>query len=141
MQVSLATDLKLLVASVAIYSPLIVIPKVNDRLLQTVGDLLLGPRPPLPLLIALKDFAKSSRASGALSGEIASVLYFSSILLARSRHQRSISDLSETAVREGISWVLAQGWLDPALQKVLEAAKKKEFDPPPAGKGKPKSPG
>src|SRR5690242_12237230 len=64
---------------------------------QTFGDLLFAPNPPIDLLIQLKAFAKPfvTSARGALPREIAAVLYYGSIILARTRGGRRISELDD----------------------------------------------
>ena len=85
------------------------------ELTGTLGDLLLRDRTPsLDLLRALKDFAKrevtSSRAS--VPPDIALLLYYGSIIVARLRRGERISRLSDDDLRRGLNWAARQLWLD-----------------------------
>jgi hypothetical protein len=118
-----------------------------DRLMQaepaplhSMRDLLLAKAPPLELLVMVKDFAKTSRSRGALPAEVASVVYFAAILVARLRHHRSITNLPETSVRKGVQWVLARKWLDGELRKLLEDGERLEFAAHRGGKRRSGSP-
>jgi hypothetical protein len=82
--------------------------------IRTFSELLRHPAPPIKLLIFVKDFAKATRQdpAAALPKEIAAVLYFAAIVLARRLCARRITHLSEDEVRAGVEWVLAQPWVD-----------------------------
>jgi len=90
--------------------------------IRTFSDLLHHPSPPIELLTYVKDFARAARNDPAspLPKEIAGVLYFAAIAVARDRHGRSITRLGEDAVREGVEWVLAQAWVDEQTRSVLK---------------------
>lgn len=89
--------------------------------IETFGDLLLHPSPPLPLLEAAKHFAKAARArpEGPLPVPIAAVLYHAVILVARLRHQDRITSMPEAQIRDSIRWCLEQPWLDDALRRIF----------------------
>lgn len=81
---------------------------------HTFGELLLGePTPPLEALELIKQFAKVARArrDSLLPPEVATVLYFASILIARHRHGVRITSLPEAAIAEGGRWIVAQPWV------------------------------
>src|SRR5205823_4989142 len=82
--------------------------------LNSFGDLLSHPRPPLELLELTKEFAKTSdtRASSPLPPEVATVLYYAAIVAARLRHGAGITGLGARDLRDGIAWALRQPWLD-----------------------------
>jgi len=92
--------------------------RVNMR---TFGDLLHHPAPPIELLRSVKDFAKANRnhPGSALPNEIASLLYFTSIAVARERCSRRITSLSEKELQAGIAWALAQDWVDSRTKSLL----------------------
>jgi hypothetical protein len=96
-------------------------------LLKSLGDLLHHPNPPIELLKLTKDFAKACRLSpeSSLPGEVATVLYFACILVARTRCRQKISALSDEQLQEGIAWVLESPWLDKATRKLFEAGKRR----------------
>ena len=89
--------------------------------LQTFGQLLNAPSPPVALLVAAKDFAKAVRMDphAALPKEIAAVLYFAAIVVARRRCGTMISRLSPEELRAGVEWVIAQPWVDPATRDLF----------------------
>ena len=94
----------------------------HGLLLRSFGDLLHHPNPPLELLKLTKDFAKACRLSrgGPLPREIATVLYFASIVAALVRCQRRITRLSDADTRHGVEQCLAQSWLDAATRQLLD---------------------
>lgn len=92
--------------------------------IRTFGDLLHHPAPPVELLVLAKDFAKASRADphAPLPKEIAAVLYFAAIVVARRRCGARISQLSPEELRAGVDWVLAQPWVDAATRGLFGSA-------------------
>jgi hypothetical protein len=92
--------------------------------IRTFGDLLHHPAPPVELLVLAKDFAKASLADphAALPKEVAAVLYFAAIVVARRRCGARISQLSPEELRAGAEWVMAQPWVDPATRRLFESA-------------------
>jgi hypothetical protein len=96
-------------------------PAVADRV-GSFGELLRQPHPPVELLVLTKDFAKASRedAAGALPKDVATVLYFAAIVVARRRCGGRITRLSDGEVRAGVEWVLAQPWVDGAARALFE---------------------
>lgn len=91
-------------------------------LLKSFGDLLHHPNPPVELLKLTKDFAKACRLSrgGPLPREIATVLYFTSIVAALVRCRRRITRLDDADTRRGVEQCLAQPWLDAPTRRLLE---------------------
>src|SRR3954465_4769755 len=86
------------------------LPKMTDQLasaseppIETFGDLLSHPRPPIALLERVKDFAKSSRFAqdGPLHPEVATLLYFAAIAVALVRCGARISELDSRALGQG----------------------------------------
>jgi hypothetical protein len=106
-------------------------------LLMSFGDLLEHPQPPLKLLKMMKDFAKASRISpvGAMPREIATVIYFASILVAMAKRSRRITTLDDKALRDAIRWALAQPWLDGISRKVFLDGRRFLANPAPSGGG------
>jgi len=91
---------------------------------ETFGQLLTAPKPPVPLLVLLKDFAKAiiSGHNDTLPDKLASVLYFTAISVAFARCDQQISQLNPPALRHGITWCLDQPWVaDPCRQLFAEA--------------------
>ena len=89
--------------------------------IQTFGQLFHHPKPPIELLKAVKEFAKAHRdhPASTLPGEIATVLYYSSILVARLRCGVGISALSDEELRTGLEWALGQSWVDERMKSLF----------------------
>jgi hypothetical protein len=89
----------------------------------TFGQLLHHARPPLPLVERAKRFAKACRnhPDGPLPVEVATVLYFACIVVARLRCDGGprISALDDPALVEGLCWALAQPWLDQRTRELF----------------------
>ena len=92
--------------------------------IRTFDQLFHHPDPPIELLKSVKEFAKANRnhPASALPGEIATVLYYASILVARLRCGVGISALSDDELRTGLEWALAQPWVDERLKSLLRNA-------------------
>ncbi len=90
--------------------------------IETFGDLFLHSSPPLELLQLVKRFAKSCRSGreSPLPDEIATILYFVTIVVARLRRGASISGLDDQSLRAGLEWTLAQPWLDEDTRGLLQ---------------------
>jgi hypothetical protein len=88
---------------------------------RTFEDLFHHPAPPIELLRSVKDFAKANRnhPARALPNEIATLLYFASIAVARTRCGRRITSLGEKEILAGIAWALAQDWVDSRTKSLL----------------------
>jgi hypothetical protein len=96
--------------------------RVDPQPLSRFVDLLRHHRPPVEVLQWTKDFAKSHMVGGAdaaLPPDIAAVLYYGSILLARLRLGMRISELDETSLRRGVMRILEMPWLDEETHKLL----------------------
>src|SRR5687768_12100400 len=80
----------------------------------TFGEVLWARPPVVELLCLIKDYAKAKRgdAAGGMPGEVASVLYYASIVAARVRGGAAITTLDERTLGEGVKWALGQGWVD-----------------------------
>ncbi|MAE68014.1 MAG: hypothetical protein CMJ18_27500 [Phycisphaeraceae bacterium] len=93
------------------------------RPIDTFADLLHHARPPIDLLRRIKHFAKLNHAHPTtLPRDVASVLYFASIVVARRRCGTWITDLAETDLRAGIRWATQQTWVDERTRALLADA-------------------
>ncbi len=92
----------------------------------TFGELFAHPHPPLELLVLAKDFGKALRrdTSCGVPAEVATVIYYASIVSAQLRWGRRISALDEAGLRRGVEWVLAQSWLDATIRAMFEEARR-----------------
>lgn len=88
---------------------------------RTFADLLFDPHPDLDRLDDVKRFAKAhwNHPESPLPGEIATALYFTSIVAARRAGGRSLTTLDPASLQEGIRRVLAWPWLDDATRRLL----------------------
>jgi hypothetical protein len=97
----------------------------SDELQQSFGDLLSSPLPPLPLLRAVKEFAKANRndPKALIPGELATMLYYAAILAARLRWRAKISELTVTDLLGGVDWALSRRWLASSLAPLFHEAR------------------
>jgi len=95
---------------------------LQDLGITSFNDLLHHPRPPVELLKLTKEFAKDCRshADSPLPDEIATILYFLSIVVAMQKCTQRISQLNHAGLRYGLDWALEQTWLDAPTRKLLE---------------------
>lgn len=89
--------------------------------IRTFGELLSHPDPPKELLGLVKRFAKHCRrqAESPLPDEIATVLYFLAITVARLRLKVPVSGLDDPTLAAGLQWALDQSWLDDTTRTLL----------------------
>jgi hypothetical protein len=89
---------------------------------MSFGQLLHDPNPPLPMLELTHKFAKACRGNpdGPLPPEVATVLYYAAITVARLRCGRRISRLDDGALHEGLRWALEQEWLDDGTRSIFK---------------------
>ena len=94
---------------------------VRGPQIRSFGDLLHHPHPPIELLELTKQFAKDcrKRPDGPLPGEIATVLYYASIVAAITKCGRRISKLDHQSLRYALDWALEQAWLDEKTRELL----------------------
>lgn len=92
--------------------------------MRTFGDLFVSCHPPLATLVLVKEFAKAhlDGVQQLIPGEVAAVLYYSSIALARCRAGARISKLEDAQVLAGLRWTLAQAWVEEPLRSILADA-------------------
>jgi hypothetical protein len=88
---------------------------------DTFGGLLRHPSPPLELLRLAKSFAKTadSRRDEPIPAEIATVLYYATVVAGLLRHGVMISSLDADAIQQGVNWALARPWLDSDLRHLF----------------------
>jgi hypothetical protein len=92
--------------------------------LETFGQLLNHPSPPLEALRKVKDFAKFSRTDpdAPLPPEIATVLYFAAITAARLRHGQRITELDDATLVQSLDWCATRPWIDECTQRLFKDA-------------------
>jgi hypothetical protein len=90
--------------------------------IETFGDLMRHPRPPVGLLNWTKEFAKAARdhPDSPLPDEVASVLYLASIVAAMTRCGERLTRLGDDGLLHGLAWALKQTWLDESVRKLLK---------------------
>lgn len=105
-------------------------------LVNSFRDLLHHAHPPVELLEMVKRFAKAYylHPAESLPREIAGVLYFLSIGVARLRCKRRITELSDKDVGRGLRWTAEQRWIDrrtkELAQKCLKSLEPDDRDDP-----------
>jgi hypothetical protein len=92
----------------------------------TFGELFHLAKPSVELLNLVKQFAKASRVreETVLPAEIATVIYLASIVVARLRYGKRISEQSDEALSYGIQWVIDQPWVDETTRQLFRTALK-----------------
>ena len=87
----------------------------------TFADLLKHDQPPLELLHAMRRMARRSakETSGAIPDEIASVLYFAAIAVARVRLGERISRSDDNVLRYGFEIMMRRAWIGKDLTEVF----------------------
>jgi hypothetical protein len=103
-------------------------------MLKSFADLFEHPHPPLELLRSVKDFGKLNRdqPESLLPNEVAAALYYLSIAAALARLGERISSLSDSELRQGFDWTLAQPWISGARRKLVEDAQRRLPGPVPS---------
>ena len=94
--------------------------------IETFGDLLRHPQPPVALLELTKQFAKAScgHPERPLPDEVAAVLYVTSIVVALVRCGKRITRLGNDGLQYGLDRALRQTWLDESTRKLLEEGRR-----------------
>ena len=93
-----------------------------DSSLKTFNDLLHHESPPLDLLKRAKNFSKSCRMNpDLLPAEVATVIYYAAIIVARQRHVETITELPDELLEQGINWTLAQPWVDERTKSIFRS--------------------
>jgi len=92
--------------------------------LETLGDLLRHPKPPLELLEATKRLARDSVKANrvALPAEVSTVLYLASVAAALVRDQQRITKSSDDVLRYALHLTLDWSWLDDVTRDLLQQA-------------------
>ena len=88
---------------------------------RTLGELFHDPHPPLDLLAMAKQYGQAHlhHQSNELPREIAEVIYYLSIGVARLRRQERLSRLPDEEVARGLTWALTLCWLDDPTRQIL----------------------
>jgi len=94
--------------------------------IETFGDLLGHPQPPVALLELTKQFAKASYShpERPLPDEVAAVLYLASIVVALVKCGERITRLGDDGLQYGLDRALRQTWLDASTRKLFEAGRR-----------------
>jgi len=88
--------------------------EAEGLLLKSFNDLFRHPHPPIELLQLVKDYAKANRhhPRSHLPHEIAAVVYYLSIVVARLRCRERITQMRDEELQRGVDWVLTLPWVD-----------------------------
>jgi hypothetical protein len=110
--------------------------EAEGLLLKSFNDLFRHPHPPIELLQLVKDYAKANRhhPRSHLPHEIAAVIYYLSIVVARLRCRRRITQMRDEELQRGVDWVLTLPWVDDQTKASFREAREclVTADPKPA---------
>jgi len=101
------------------------LPRARRAGIRTFADLFSHAAPPLAVLKVAKDFFKrAARSQPRDSAEhrVAHACYLLSVVTARRRLDKRITNLSDTELRHNIHWALRQEWLGQAIHTLLRDA-------------------
>lgn len=89
--------------------------------IRTFRELFCHHQPPKELLNHTRQFAKSCRQAGSynLPPEIATIMYVTSITVARLRLGERLTSLDDAGLSHSLRWALAQPWLDGEVRRLL----------------------
>jgi hypothetical protein len=120
-QLSVAVEASLSAAGQASVQHVLGLAAGASPAIKTFRDLLQHPRPPRELLELTKRSAKQCRncPNSLLPDEVATVLYFLSIVTALTQCRASISGLDTRALQSGLEWVLEQNWLSEEIRELF----------------------
>lgn len=94
--------------------------------IKTFGTLFLHDEPPVGLLKLSKDFFKrTAKAHPKDSDEhqVAYMCYLLSVIVARLRQRKRLTNLKDSEFLPGIEWALKQDWAGKTIHKVLSEAR------------------
>jgi len=96
--------------------------KSHTPVVHSFNDLLTHEQPSMELLIIVKEYAKASMNHPAhpLPKRIATVIYYSTIVVAQLRCNQLLTQLDNPSLRRGLRWALDQPWLDNTLRALLQ---------------------
>lgn len=92
--------------------------------LETFGQLLQHPAPPVALLELAKSFFKTRRHTlrHELPVEVYTVLYYACIAAGMARCRLRLTALSDADLQQGLNWSAAREWLPESLRGLFNAA-------------------
>lgn len=92
--------------------------------LETFGQLLQHPAPPVALLESAKSFFKTRRHTlrHELPTEVYTVLYYACIAAGMARCRLRLTSLADTELKQGLSWSVAREWLPDSLRNLFNVA-------------------
>ena len=96
--------------------------EITATQINTFKDLFWHPSPPVEFLRLVKGFAKQhlDHPHSPLPKEIATGLYYLSIVTALIRTDHLISRLDDDTLKQGFKWGLQQPWLDEDTKELLQ---------------------
>ncbi|MGD2111624.1 MAG: hypothetical protein PVI86_19785 [Phycisphaerae bacterium] len=92
--------------------------------LPPIGETLRSNSPPLPLLDAIKGYAKALREDpeSGIPPDVATYVYYAAIATAIRWHGKPLTSLDTEALTKGFSWCLECPWVSPPFRKLFEHA-------------------
>ena len=104
------------------------LPVAQKSGIKTFGQLFQHPSPPIEVLKLAKDFFKrmvGGYSKNSAEYQVAYVSYVLSVAVARIRHEKRITNLSDANLLKGLDWALSQAWVETSIRKVLDQARRK----------------
>lgn len=98
-----------------------------DPAIETIGQLLTHPAPPIDLLEKLKEASKAARRdkTSAMPVEVPTAIYFASIGAALVKRDELISNLDAPELQKGLAWTGNQDWVDEDVADIARQAETK----------------
>jgi len=98
--------------------------KAGGPSVESIGDLLRHPHPPLELLLLAKAYARANlqHPDSALPRDVALVLYFTCIAAAMVKCGQRITHLQSRSLRDGLAWAADRTWASDGTRGLLRAA-------------------
>lgn len=93
----------------------------SDPSAFSLKDLFFHARPSVSLLIRVKNFAKAMRFDDRhrLPPEVATVIYFAAIAVAKAKCSSMITELADADLRSAKEWIETQEWIDEPLKRLI----------------------
>lgn len=102
------------------------LPVAEKSGITTFGKLFAHLTPPISLLKLSKDFFKRTakmHPKDSAEHQVAYMCYLLSVIVARLRHGKRITNLSDSGFLKGQEWALQQAWVEKSIREVLVDAR------------------
>lgn len=90
--------------------------------LETLGDVLRHPHPPIDLLREIKAYARAAMRGGSMPPDAMLFIYYGTIAQALVRWNQRITTLAGGPLLAGFRWAMDQSWADQASRRLFARA-------------------